>query len=1176
MRYNNRIGWISCLGIAVVLAMAVVPLSCATAHGESEEWNVGRMMVTRNPNADMGAPDVHEPPSSGMPINDQAFSGFFTENAGQVGNEQIRFYSNFGGVQVGFSDGGIFYKMTERKSAASHQEVQAYVVAEGATSTVRGVLVKIVFEGSNVVRPEGWGELPHRSNFFFGNDPSQWRTDVRNFKAIVYNNLYDGIDVTYRPSKEGVKYEFTVHPGANPAKIAMRYVGAENLKIVMGALVADTVVGDLRDSAPVASQDGREVSCDFILTDQLRSGLQCRSWDVSKPLVIDPLIYSTYLGGDATDLGYSIAVDSSGYAYLTGPTSSLDFPTTLGAFDRTTDGGDAFIAKLKPNPSGPTPDPSDLIYSTFLGGTGSFWEETRSIVVDAAGNAYVTGLTESTDFPVTRGSYDITFNGYRDAFITELDSTGSSLVYSTFLGGTDFDIGTSIALDEQSKACVTGLTTSSNFPVTSGAYDVTYNGQHDVFISKLKLDPTGPTPDPSDLIYSTFLGGTSTEDGWDVAVDEAGDMYVIGTTESAGFPTTPGAFDVTLAANDAFVVKLRPDPNGPTPDPSDLLYSTFLGGRFLDFGYSITLDSDGIAYVAGTTYSDDFPITAGAYDVTVGWGDAFVTKLNPDPSGPTPDPSDLLYSTYLGGSDSESASTIGLDPAGNVHVAGTTQSSDFPVTLGAYDLTYNGNGDAFVAEIKPDPSGPTPDPSDLIYSTFLGGSDQERMWGLSLDCVGCVYLIGDTRSTDFPITPGAYDNVYNGGSYDVFLSKLRLIPSGPNQMFLESHEEWASARTEAISVSAADVDRDGYPEILTASLLSDGNVAELRIWRWECSVLTTEKVQTWFGNALAVAAANVDTDSNIEIVTAGSDIRVWEWDGMTLLLEAVFAGPPYTYGLDLQDTDGNGRAEIFVTGEVVPAAILQVWEWRTDMVPPQYFRWAEDTWWGPGAVTRGESVSVGVLSNPPTWPPQIVVGGFYNYQQHNWAQLSLWTWDGVNHVLLGPRQSDVWDSSGSDALVWSVHIDDVGDTSQKEILIAGMMYDVPNSRFRAQLRIAHWTGFSFAYAVNDYEWDDGSNTLALAVYSLDVDKDLGVEIMVTGATTIGGVGNGELTILNWNGGPLPTEEVRKAWVTGDVTFSRSVFALDVEPDNDVEILTVGAAVAIPTSAQLCIWNWNIP
>ena len=464
------------------------------------------------------------------------------------------------------------------------------------------------------------------------------------------------------------------------------------------------------------------------------------------------LLYATFLGGGGYDGGSAIAVDAAGAAYVTGVTRSTDFPTTPGAFDTSHDGNlDVFVTKLNAAGSG-------LAYATFLG--GSDWDVGSGIAVDAAGAAYVTGSTWSPDFPTTPGAFDTSYNGgYSDVFVTKLNADGSDLVYSTFLGGSE---GRGIAVDAAGAAYVTGWTGSTTFPTTPGAFDPSYNGGTDDFVTKLNAAGSG-------LVYSTFLGGLSSDVGKGIAVDAAGAAYVTGETYSDDFPTTPGAFDPTPNDGcDAFVAKLN-------FSGSSLAYATFLGGSYAnwwggsstDVGYAIAVDGSGAAYVTGFTGSRDFPTTPGVFDPTWngGW-DGFVVKLSPSGSF-------LAYATFLGGMDYDYGNGIAVDAAGAAYVTGYTASTDFPTTSGAFDSTYN-YLDAFVVRLNASGSG-------LEYATFLGGYQKDSGRGIAVDGSGAAYVTGVTESHDFPTTPGAFDVTINDGYLgptDAFVTKLALGGGG--------------------------------------------------------------------------------------------------------------------------------------------------------------------------------------------------------------------------------------------------------------------------------------------------------------------------------------------------------------------------------------------------------------
>jgi hypothetical protein len=453
------------------------------------------------------------------------------------------------------------------------------------------------------------------------------------------------------------------------------------------------------------------------------------------------LAWSTFLGGNEDEFDSDIATDSFGNAYVTGLTQSPDFPTTAGVFDTAYNGGysDLFVAKI--NPMG-----TAFCYATFLGGNAG--DHVLGISLDGTGNAYVTGETRSSDFPTTVGAFDTTFSGgYYDVFVAKLNSVGGTLEYSTFLGGDQAETGSAITVDSAGNAHIIGITNSEGFPTTAEAYDTTFNGSDDVFV--VKLNSAG-----SALEYSTFLGGQDDDGGQDISLDGSGNVHVAGETGSSDFPTTAGAFDeMHNGFYDVFIAKLNP--TGGVLD-----YCTFLGGNDDDYGSSISLDGFANAYVTGETRSSDFPTTAEAFDTTLnGSSDIFVAQLNEVGN-------DLNYSTYLGGNSIDIGLDISVDHAGNAYLTGETVSADFPTTAGAFDEIYNGVWDALMVKLNSTGSA-------IEYSTFLGGNDYEGGRGIFLDGFGNAYVTGETYSSDFPVTSGAFDTTLNGYS-DVFVAKLSL------------------------------------------------------------------------------------------------------------------------------------------------------------------------------------------------------------------------------------------------------------------------------------------------------------------------------------------------------------------------------------------------------------------
>ncbi len=396
-----------------------------------------------------------------------------------------------------------------------------------------------------------------------------------------------------------------------------------------------------------------------------------------------------------------------------------------------------------------------LLYGTLLGGSGDDYYNFIRMARGQDGSTYVAGTTFSTDFPTTPGAFDTSYNGGGDVYVSKLDPTGSSLVYSTFLGGSALDDLWALALGPDGSLYVGGRTSSEDFPTTPGAFDTTYAGG-DGFISK--LDPSG-----SSLVYSTFLGGSVSNDTVAaLALAPDGTVSATGNTSSTDFPTTPGAFDTSCMDDDAFVSALN-------AWGSALLYSTCLGGTGGDTGQAIALGPDGTAYVTGVTSSSDFPTTPGAFDQSFNGGsDAFLARLNA--SGRA-----LVFSTFLGGRTDDYGTAITLDGARNIFLTGNTNSSDFPTTPGAYDPTINSTifSDTFVTKL--DSAG-----SSLVYSTFLGGNDVDGGFGLVPDRDGSLTVTGETHSSNFPTTANAFDRTM-GGVGDVFVS--RFDPTGADLLY---------------------------------------------------------------------------------------------------------------------------------------------------------------------------------------------------------------------------------------------------------------------------------------------------------------------------------------------------------------------------------------------------------
>jgi len=676
---------------------------------------------------------------------------FFIENKGQWPSE-VKYLAKIGGMNAWITNSGVVYDYYQVHRNYTQQQLEKLTPDkktkfEQDNTSIKGHVVKMQLVDVNVNaastadnRQEGY------YNYFLGNDQTKWASNVPLYGNVVINEIYPNIDVKYYFDGKNIRYDYIVKPGADISKLKMKFEGQESVRInESGELVIKTSLGEVTNGKLYSYQNNngkqQEIACNFIKNQDGNISLNVNSYDKTKDLIIDPLVYSTFIGGTGGDEGRSIRTNTDGNAFITGSAGSQNFPTTPGAYQTTIGGGfaDVFITKL--NQTG-----SSIIFSTFVG--GSQQEVGYSIALDISGNTYTTGWTSSLNFPTTSGAFQPTFGGASfDGFIIKLNPTGSALIYSTFIGGNYVDYGTSISADANGNAFVTGNTRSSNFPITPGAFQTTLSGMWDVFVAK--LNPTG-----SALIYSTFIGGNRDDYPYSIAIDANGNAYITGYTGSPDYPITPGAFQTTLSGYiDAFVAKLN-------PTGSALIYCTFIGGTPSEAtGTSISIDANCNAYITGYTYSPDYPTTPGAYQTTFSYSDynynAFITKLNAAGNA-------LVYSTFIGVGKSNS---IAVDAYGNAYVTGNTSSPDYPTTPGAFQTTKSVISDAFVTKLNPTGSA-------LIYSSYIGGNSYDFGNAIAIDVQDNAYITGQTDSPTYPTTPGAFQTT--GGSWDAFVTKLNM------------------------------------------------------------------------------------------------------------------------------------------------------------------------------------------------------------------------------------------------------------------------------------------------------------------------------------------------------------------------------------------------------------------
>ena len=659
-------------------------------------------------------------------------------------------------------------------------------LATGRGESTRSARLALDFvDASAAAIPEGSRLTAAKVNYLTG-ARERWLTNVPTYEGVAYRGLWPGIDLAVSGVDERLKYTFTLAPGADVSMVRLAYDGARGRLMADGSLLLDTPVGPIMDPAPVAHQQRGEqvvpVGVDFVLVPgtagSLTVGFRLGPYDRTLPLVIDPAlpVFAGFMGGAGDDRGLGVAVDPGGAAYVTGQTPSYY-----------TQSIDAFVAKV-------AADGTRLEYVSFIGGTEM--DAGFDIVVDALGNAYMTGGTASDEksFPVVSGP-DLTFNGRVDAFVVKLGPSGATVLYSGFLGGVHTDFAEGIALGPAGEIFLSGPTQSNErtFPVKVGP-DLTFNGRYDVFVAAVKprVDPFAARVQDN-LVFAGYIGGRGTDIGvisghggatltsGHIAVGSDGSAYVSGITDSdeRSFPDGDGfgpiaGFDRTFnGGTDAFVVKVL-------PGGAALDYATYVGGAANDQGFGMAVDAAGAAHVTGNTESDErtFPVTVGP-DVTFnGEVDAFVAKLSPNGMA-------LEYAGYVGGAGFDQGLGVALLPGGSLVVVGHTHSSEatFPV-IGGPDSTFNGaveHGDGFVASVKPVPASAAVT-DNFDFSGYIGGDGEDAGFWAAVDAAGAIYVVGDTTSGEytFPDGNGIWTltsfGPYSGGSIDAFLVKLVIGP----------------------------------------------------------------------------------------------------------------------------------------------------------------------------------------------------------------------------------------------------------------------------------------------------------------------------------------------------------------------------------------------------------------
>jgi hypothetical protein len=803
----------------------------------------------------------------------------FEANAGQT-DSQVKFLSRGRGYGLFLTGDEAVLKL--QKAESGKQKAEASVATgiapqttDNGQLTTDSVLRMKLLGANTAAKVAGLDELPGKSNYFIGNDPGKWVKQAPTYAKVRYQDVYPGIDVVYYGNQGGqLEYDFVVAPGADPSAIALDVAamspspnGGRRPPLQIdadGNLVLQTDGGEVVFHKPVVYQEqesgarsqesgvqdetqdsrfkiqnsridnrqwaignqqsaisNRQSAIDnrqfldgrFVLTAENQIRFEVGPYDHSRPLVIDPALnYSTYLGGSGTDLGIGIAVDINCSAYISGQTSSVDFPLSANAPQTTFGGGtnNAFVTKL-------SADGTALVYSTYLGGSTD--DESRMIAVDSSGDAYVTGLTQSDNFPTTSNAYQRYLYEGQAAFLSVLGPAGNTLLYSTYFGApledgavtghqnftagrkaftahsqdvsyNGLESGFGVAVASPGYVYVTGSTASyCCFPTTEGAFQTRLNGTQNAWVAEFN---TTATDDYDSLLYSTLLGGNGVDQAFGITVDSSGNVYVTGSTTSTNFPTM-NAYQSALGGGgtacspgtkapvcgDAFVTELNSNLSG-------LLYSTYLGGSGEDGGVGIAVDLSGKTYVSGGTDSSNFPTSTGAFQTAlksttsgctnsgIACGNAFVAKLDTTQSGAA----SLLYSTYLGGENDDLAAGIAVDSYGDAVLAGMTNSTHFP-TVNPLQSFGGGTipcqtpnlacGDAFVAILNPTGN-------SLTFSTYFGGGGDDGAFSVALDSFGNSYIVGGTASTNFPATTGAFQTTFGGGVANAFAARITGAP----------------------------------------------------------------------------------------------------------------------------------------------------------------------------------------------------------------------------------------------------------------------------------------------------------------------------------------------------------------------------------------------------------------
>lgn len=675
------------LTLALLFALAPVKASYASADARKDAAEAGEK-ATR---ADVDATEK----LSGLPLS-------FTPNAGQM-DASVKYQMRASGGTVFFKESEVVYALPAPRGV---------VRRKGDPPTLDSIDLRVRFEGANAgASIEGRNALPGKASYFIGSDPTRWRASLPTYSRLSYAKLYEGIELEYDGANGRLKSTYTVAPNADPARIRWTYAGATGLRV--DAESGDLIVALPTNTAQRAEALKTKAGAKKDVKGSASGGSSEGAKDAPQFVERAPLAWQDVEGRRVpVSARYEIAEDGTvGFA--------------LGNYDRTR----------------PLVIDPDIEWSYYVGGAGNDYG--YSVALDASGDIYVAGVTSSPNFPVSvpPGAQGA-FGGKIDVFVVKLNSTGDTILYSTFLGGDEDDCAFGLALDAAGNAHVAGYTRSANFP-TANAFQNSYGGGHsDAFAAKISTDGRA-------LLYSTYIGGADEDVARAIALASGSQAALTGYTRSANFPTVSALQSSNAGAEDAFVLRLNAGGGA-------LLHSTYLGGAGADYGEAIAVDRFGAAHVAGSTESANFPVHQAEQSAKKAFDDAFAAKLAP--SGDA-----LTFSTYLGGDDSDFARTVSLDRWGNMYVAGFTRSLNFP-TLNPFQPSNAGGDDAFLARLKPN--------GKLRYSTYFGGNGDDNAFGLAVDREGYATLAGRTRSANFPVQNSPAGGARGSDGNDAFVARF--------------------------------------------------------------------------------------------------------------------------------------------------------------------------------------------------------------------------------------------------------------------------------------------------------------------------------------------------------------------------------------------------------------------